>query len=162
MPNGFFGRTADRWRALFAIADSVGCGDQAREAAKVLSNEHQDEDLKVTLLNDIRTAFGVLADDQLTSDMLLQCLLTLGDEHWAEFRGENNDQAPKPLTRPTMAKLLSPFGIRTCTIWPRNRSAGSKSQRGYNKSQFERVWANYCGETNTPTQSSNIRRLKWP
>jgi hypothetical protein len=64
--------------------------------------------------------------------------------------------------RAALAKLLSPFGIRTRTIWQRNRSAGSKSQRGYHKSQFERVWADYCDETNTPTQPSNIRRLKWP
>jgi hypothetical protein len=162
MPNGFFGRRADRWRALFAISDAVGCGDQAREAAKDLSSEHQDEDLKVMLLNDIRTAFGMLADDQVTVDTLLQCLLTLGDEHWAEFRGEANDQAPKPLTRATLAKLISAFGIRTRTIWPRNRTPDSKSWRGYRRSQFEKAWASYCDEGNTPTHPSNIMRLQRP
>jgi hypothetical protein len=55
--------------------------------------------------------------------------LRLGDEHWAEFRGETNDQAPKPLTRATLAKLISAFGLRTRTIWPRNRTPDSKSWR---------------------------------
>ena len=153
MPKGFYGRTADRWRALFSIADTVGRGKQARDAAKILGAERQDEDLKVTLLGDIYTAFAMHADDRMFTETLLQYLHATDDGNWAE---------PKPLTRSGLSKMLSPFGIRTKTIWPRFRTASSKSGRGYFRSQFEKAWGEYCGEVNTATHASNLRHLARP
>jgi hypothetical protein len=156
MPSGFYGRLADRWRVLFSIADALGHGAKARAAARVFASEHNDEDIKVLLLADIRQVFGT--DDQIIAENLLKRLLVLDDGQWSEFRGEHGDLAPKPLTRPEMTKMISAFGIRTRTIWPRHRTAETKSDRGYHKGQFEAAWASYCDDT--PTQPSAIRHLR--
>jgi hypothetical protein len=156
MPSGFYGRLADRWRALISIADALGHGEKARAAARVFAAEHSDEDVKVLLLADIRRVF---VDDQISAESLLKQLLGLDDALWSEFRGEHGDQAPKPLTRPTMTKMISAFGIRTRTIWPRHRTAETKSERGYHKGQYESAWASYCDD-NTATQPSVVRHLR--
>jgi hypothetical protein len=158
MPSGFYGRTADRWRAVFSIADALGRGDEAREAARAFAGEHQDEDIKVTLLGDIRTAFG--ADTRLGVVEMLERLLVLESEaSWQEFCGEHGDQSPKPLTRPALTKMVRTFGIRTRTLWPKQRTAFTKSCRGYRRSDFEAAWVSFCPDLDTAPQQSQIRRL---
>jgi hypothetical protein len=85
---------ANRWRPLFAIADALGYGKRAREAASVFSGEYADEDGRVTLLGDIYHVFGSFAEDQISVDMLLKQLLAFEEGRWSEFHGENRDQAP--------------------------------------------------------------------
>jgi hypothetical protein len=160
MPDRFYGRLADRWRPLFAIADALGYGDRARDAAKVFSGEHADEDIRVTLLAHIHHAFGSYADNQIAVETLLKQLLAYEEGHWSEFRGENGDQAPRPLTRSELVKMVSAFGISTRTIWPRHRTAETKSARGYLKSQFEAAWASYCDQSDTATQPNVVRNLR--
>jgi hypothetical protein len=70
MPNGFYGRVADRWRVLFSIADAVDRGDEARAAAEILSREHTDEDLRVILLGDVRRVFDALGVAQVNTETL--------------------------------------------------------------------------------------------
>ncbi len=111
----------------------------------------------------LRVLFVQVAEDQIPTDLLLQHLLTLDDGRWTEFRGEHGNQAPKPLTRPTMTKMISVFGVRTKTLWPRHRNASAKSTRGYTRQDFERAWAAYCDdEGNTPTHLSIIKHLRRP
>jgi hypothetical protein len=162
MPDGLYGRAADRWRVLFSIADALGRGDQARKAAKAFAGEHADEDVKIELLSDIRHVFGALADDQIAAEVLLQHLLALDDGRWTEFRGEHGNQAPKPLNRPAMVKMISAFGVRTKTLWPRHRTAETKSSRGYSRAAFETIWAAFCDEGDTPAQPSVVRHLRRP
>jgi Protein of unknown function (DUF3631) len=162
MPDGIYGRTADRWRVLISIADALGHGDQAREAAKIFAAEHTDEEPKIELLADIRRVFDMLAVDQISAESLLQHLLALDDGRWTEFRGEHGDQAPKHLRRAAMVKMISSFGVRTKTIWPRHRTADSRSSRGYARADFEQVWESYCDESDTSTQPSAIRHLRRP
>jgi hypothetical protein len=122
----FYGRVADRWRPLFSIADLLGCGERAREAAKVFAAEFTDEDSKVLLLSAARDVFGAYADDRIDRDVLLALLREHGDGLWSEFRGERGDQAPRPLTRAEMVKMFAAFGINTKPIWPRHRTAGTR------------------------------------
>ncbi|THD61111.1 MAG: DUF3631 domain-containing protein [Bradyrhizobium sp.] len=162
MPDRFYGRAADRWRVLFSIADALGRGDQARQAAKVFATEHTDEDVKIVLLADIRRVFGAFADDQIGSEVLLQHLLMLDDNCWTEFRGEHGNQPPRPLSRHAMATMLSAFGLRSKTLWPPHRSADTKSFRGYTKAAFQPLWGSYCDHGDTATQSSVVRHLRRP
>jgi hypothetical protein len=159
MPDRFYGRAADRWRVLFSIADALGRGDQARQAAKVFASEYTDEDVKIELLADIRRAFGAFADDRISTELLLERLLMLDDSCWTEFRGEDGNQTPKPLSRREMVKMISAFGVRSKSFWPPHRTAETKCFRGYTKAAFQPAWASYCGEGDTPTQSSVIRHL---
>ena len=73
MPDGFYGRAADRWRVLFSIADALGHGDQAREAAKTFASEHQDEDIKIELLS---TSVGCSVHLLTTGSTVMCCFAT--------------------------------------------------------------------------------------
>jgi Protein of unknown function (DUF3631) len=159
MPAGLRNRFADNWRPLISIADSLGWGAQAREAMLVFSREFKDADIKILLLGDIRKAFDARKEDRLPTKTLLADLHALGDSDWPEFRGLRGDQQPHKLRDTEMASMLREFGIRPRAIWPANRTAASKSTKGYRRSQFEDVWAAYCSEDVTASHPSGVRNL---
>jgi hypothetical protein len=88
MPEGLHNRRADNWRILISIADARGfaSGKAAREAAVTLSKAHQDEDVGVTLLSDIRDVFDRWPTvDRLASTVLVADLHDLSDGLWSEW-----------------------------------------------------------------------------
>jgi hypothetical protein len=151
MPSSLHNRAADNWRVLFAIADDLGAGDEARAAALELSANRLDEDPGVVLLTDIRSVFLARGVDRITSAALVAALLGLDDGLWNEWRGRHDNRAPRKLTQAELSRLLRPFGIRPKTIWPLHRGSNARSSRGYMRSQFESAWASYC-QTDTPKQ----------
>jgi hypothetical protein len=158
MPPSLRNRAADNWRVLFAIADNLGHGEDARAAAMELHTNRSDEDPGVLLLTDIRSVFLALGVDRIASKTLVGALLELEDGLWSEWRGLSDNRPPRKLTQSELAKLLSPFRISPKTIWPAQRRPGDKSARGYMRSQFETAWASYC-PADTPTQPSKIIHL---
>jgi hypothetical protein len=164
MPPALRGRTADNWRPLLAIADDLGMGKEARDAAIALSANRPDEDVGVTLLKDLRKIFDTLplsrwGQDRAPGAYLVEALLSLEDGLWAEWRGINDDRPPRKLTQSQLAQVLRLFGIRPKTIWPMQRRPGDRSARGYLRNQFEAAWSAYCPDTDTPTQPSKIIHL---
>jgi hypothetical protein len=160
---GLNNRAADNWRVLFAIADDLGHGDDARKAAAALTRNRPDEDVAVILLNDIRTIFRVRAIDRIPSAVLVDELRSLDDGMWRDWHGRKDDRPAHKLTQSELAALLKPFGIKSQTVWPVPRRSDSKSAMGYYRSQFEAAWKSYClsdDDANTSTQSSNVRRLR--
>jgi hypothetical protein len=148
MPPSLHNRTADNWRVLFSIADDLGCGEEARNAATELSANRRDEDPGVVLLTDIHAVFNERRTDRIGSGDLVEALLALDSEYWGECGGHNGDRS-HPLTQGQLARLLRPFGIFPKTIWPMYRRATNKSSRGYLKSQFEHSWSAYCSGSAT-------------
>ena len=63
MPAGTHNRLADNWRPLISIADSLGWGEQAREAMTIFAREFQDADARILLLIDIRGVFDTSATE---------------------------------------------------------------------------------------------------
>jgi Protein of unknown function (DUF3631) len=160
MPPSLRNRAADNWRPLLSIADSFGYGESARAAAIALSADRLDEDAGVRLLADIRTIFQVCEIDRIASAVLVEQLIQLDDGQWGEFRGPDDNRAPRKLTQPQLAQLLRPFGINSRTIWPLRRGLGDKSSRGYLRSQFEAAWRAYCPQADTPASSKIIQLLR--
>jgi hypothetical protein len=160
MPEGAHNRLADNWRPLLSIADSVGWGKQAREAMMVFMREYQDADVKIILLGDIRRVFDAQAADRLPSAVLLSALHGMDTADWAEFHGIRGDQQPHKLRSTELASMLRDFGIRPRSVWPANRTAESRSAKGYTRSQFETVWQAYCADDGTTAHTSNIRNLR--
>jgi hypothetical protein len=157
MPRELKNRAADNWRPLLAIADALGWGDRARDAARVFARTFHDEDAGVILLEDCRTIFDRTGIDRLTSEALIAALLEQeGDISWSEWRGMRDDQQPRKLSQGELARLLRPF-----RILPRSmRVKGSdKTRKGYLRASFESAWARYCSERETAAQKSNIRYL---
>jgi putative DNA primase/helicase len=162
MPPELTGGQCDNWRRLIAIADA--CGPEIAELARqvaVRMSRGLDEDLEVLLLRDIRDIFDLKQVDRLTSKIIVEYLDLLPHGLWADWRGRDNTEAPRPLTQSIMAKLLRIFEIRPTTVWPPGpRNADSKSANGYYRHQFEDAWARYCPGADTPTQTGNIIHLR--
>jgi hypothetical protein len=162
MPPSLRNRAGDNWRVLLSIADDLGHGEDARAAAIALCANRPDEDPGVVLLTDIRTVFLGLGTDRVASAALVGALLELDDAMWADWRGPHDDRPPRKLSQSELARLLRPFGIRPKTIWPAQRRPGSRSNRGYLRSQFEQAWAAYCSAPDTATQASRVINLPRP
>ena len=137
IPTGLHDRAADNWRALLAIADTVG-GDwpeRARRAATALVAHDAPEDAAgVMLLEDVREHYG--EHQKITSAQLVDTLVTLDERPWPEWR------RGKPITTRQVAKLLQPFGIRSRQL---RLSDGRAGIHGYLLSDFQDAFARYLG-----------------
>src|SRR5207249_3110225 len=124
----------DNWRPLLAIADLAGghWPQLARQAACQLTGAEQEGALGVTLLSDIRAAFG---DAEVMRSADLVARLTADPESpWAEYnRG-------KPMTQRNLAKQLGHFCIITEEVHP----PGVPHGKGYKRARFEELWTAYC------------------
>jgi hypothetical protein len=116
----------------------------------------------LALLTDTRTIFVRRHIDRLKSLDLMQELHQLEDGMgiWTAWCGENDDQAPHPLTQGEMATLYRRFSrieLRPrplFNIGSRNRRGGAG--RGYYRKQFEPWWARYCPDHS----EAEIRQLR--
>jgi putative DNA primase/helicase len=133
-------RARDNWRPLLSIADAVG-GDWprlARETARAMaSGEPETESKRTLLLRDLKTIFEERRD-RLSSEEIVQALVEMEGRPWVEWRNS------KPITKTGLARLLAPFKIR-----PTKCREGNDTSRGYNRSDFEDVFARYL-EIETP------------
>lgn len=159
MPANLRNRIADNWRPLISIADTLGWGEQAREAMGIFVREFQDADAKILLLSDIRKVFDTSKLDRLPSKTLLAALHDL-DSDWNEFHGIRGAQQPHKFKETELASMLREFKIGPCTIWPSHRTAKSRSAKGYRRSHFEEAWRAYVADDGTPAHSSNVKSLR--
>lgn len=146
-------RAADNWRPLIAIADLAGGAwpEEARQAAMTLSGSEDDSAFGVTLLRDIRSAFG--DDEEIRSVDLVTKLTTDPERPWAEFRHG------RPLTQRQLGHLLSSFRITPVTV----HNTGFKDAKGYRRQDFEEAWEAYCpGQNTLPHQSDHFQASKRP
>jgi hypothetical protein len=151
MPASLRNRAADNCRVLFAIADDLGYGEIARDAAMTLFANRLDEDISVVALTDIRSIFDARGSDRIASKVLIGALLALDDGLWTDWRGPNDDRPPRKFNQHDLSRLLRPFDIR-----PRTVRFSDGTSRGYMRTWFESAWASYCPPSDTPTQSSKI------
>jgi Protein of unknown function (DUF3631) len=157
------GRDADNWRPLIAVADacSAAWGVRAREAAVAFCRGRSDEDVGILLLRDIRSIFDARGADQLASKDLVEALNVMDDAPWVEWRGVAGDQQPRKLSPSELAKMLSPFGIRSRVLWPSSeRTRGSGSFRGYRREWFEAAWRAYCGSEAPQASAPKLKLVK--
>ncbi len=107
-----YNRAADRWRALYAIADLAGGEWGARARASTVALTPADDDavsLGLRLLGDIRNVLaddGQAAPDWIRSGELVHRLVGLPGHPWAEL-----GRARKPLTTNRLARMLRDYGI---------------------------------------------------
>ena len=146
MPDTFDNRRADNWRVMLAIADLAGeeWADKARQTAGTLEGASDTSSIGVRLLADIKRIFDEGAHDCILSAKLVELLKEDPEGPWAEWgRG-------KGLTQNSLAVLLGGgggrgrgsrggFGIRSHDV----HLPGGVHGKGYQRSQFEDVWARY-------------------
>jgi hypothetical protein len=133
VPESLNDRAADNWRPLVAIADLLGVGDEAREAAiKLSGGEVVDDSEGIRLLNDLRSLFH--HQDKYPTKVLITALESVEEAPWGDYR------AGKPITAQQLAKRLKPFSIGPKQHW---FEAEQKNIRGYAKDQFQEAFSRY-------------------
>ena len=125
----------------------------------IFAREFQDADVKVLLLSDIRKVFDTSKVNSSAKQDMLAALHGL-DADWNEFHGIRGAQQPHKLKETELASMLREFKIRLGSIWPLNRTAKSRSAKGYRRSQFEEAWRAYCTDDGTPAHHNNIGTLR--
>jgi hypothetical protein len=139
IPAGLDNRTEEIAEPLLAVAELAGEDIAKRARIAILSlcsAQRKDLDLKVRLLQDIRSICDEGLDDRITSEDLIKKLVADTSSRWADWKGNGkNGFSPNAL-----ARLLRPFEIE-----PRNiRRPGEEGiRRGYQFSWFEAAWEEY-------------------
>jgi hypothetical protein len=142
MPDSLHDRAADIWEPILAISDAAGCEWPALARASsvaLTASEDDGDDLGVTLLTDIRTAWSkapLQDEDEVTTKQLVDALLELEESPWPTYGRQG-----KGITGKAMANILRPFEIKPGQIASTRHHAGA---RGYTRAQFDDAWGRYC------------------
>jgi hypothetical protein len=135
VPDELSDRAQEGSEPLVAIADLIGCGDDARAAlVELLTAERLDdqETMRLRLLRDIQTVFdrrpnarGVLTQTLVTE------LVQMEEAPWETYYKRGLE--PRDL-----ATLLHHYGIRSTTIRGRDKVA-----KGYKRDDLQLAWERY-------------------
>jgi hypothetical protein len=142
VPSRLFNRAADNWRGLLSIADAAGgeWPERARNAATLMQEAAGDDDNRIRLLADIRTAFDEAEVGQLPSTDLAGALGRMEGSPWAEY-----GTTGKPITPNRLARLLKAFKVAPSDIW-----WAGKALKGYHRDQFEGLFSVYIPDITPP------------
>jgi hypothetical protein len=139
LPDELSDRIQDGAEAIIAIADMLGCGDDARHALVHLTAEKartdSSESLRLQLLRDTRAAFAIHGDRNLQTKELLQALYVNEDGfNWlAGYYG-------RKLEDRDLASLLRDYGISSHSVWSPPLQTSAK---GYRYDDFVGPWERY-------------------
>lgn len=103
MPAALYGRRADNWRHILAIAETAG-GEwpaKARTAAEILSAVESGQTVSIVLLEDLHSLFDERQAQRLSSSEIVSALVEMDTRPWPEF------QKGKPITGRGIARLLA-------------------------------------------------------
>ena len=142
-----YGRSADVWRPLFAVADAAG-GDwpaMARRSAAALDAATaaiaDNETLGTMLLADIRDVFAEAGDpDRIRAKEMDEKLRAIPERPWSAL-----GRSGKPMTASKRGQLLKPYGIVRQSVWIERQSVS-----GYTRGSFMRAW-----NANLPAATAN-------
>ena len=152
IPGQLFNRTADNWRPLLAIADSVGGNwpEIVRRAAVSLSAtpEGFETSVRVQLLTDLKSTFQEKEAETLSSERLVLALGDMEDRPWPEWK------RGKPITAKQLASLLKPFGVKPKQLW-----AAGKNERGYATGDFGDAFDRYLPPQSARPLDARILRV---
>jgi putative DNA primase/helicase len=147
IPDELYGRSADNWRPLLAVADVAGgkWPELARRVAKELSGSASEEVAGIMLLEDLRAIWEKQQTHALHSQDIVKALVAMEGRPWAEWRHD------KPLTKTQLAALLEPFGITPKQVW-----ATGRNLQGYEREAFTDTFKHYLSG---PRGDQNPRTL---
>ncbi len=130
-------RGNDNWLALLGVAD-IADGEwpkAARAAAKILSGKNEENSVGEQLLEDIKSLFQERHTGELTSQEIVDHLVSLEGRPWPEWK------RGKPITKTGIARLLGPFKIK-----PTQFKVAGEKQRGYLIEQFKDAFLRYTSQ----------------
>ena len=135
MPEELNDRVQDGCEALFAIADRLGYGAEARAALVALFAEERADDqesMRLRLLRDLREIFNAHPGRRSAfSRSLLEKLYAIEEGPWASYYGRGFEAKD-------MATLLGHYGLKSTPV-----RRGEEVARGYKRADLEPVWQRY-------------------
>ena len=135
LPGGFHNRRADKWRALFAVAQLVGghWPKSITEAAKALSeSEDAGDSIRMQLLAALRAIFARTVRDKLPTQEIIDELVKDEEAPWKTYHKGS------PVTPRTLARLLRPFGAKSGS-----KRDGNSTFKGYDRKDFEEAFKRF-------------------
>lgn len=135
MPEELSDRMQEGCECLVAIADTLGCGSEARLAlVELLTAERTDdqESLRLRLLRDIRDVFDATAVARISTDGLITGLCSDDEAPWQNYYGRGVE--PRDVSA-----LLKPYGISSTTVVLK----GDRRAKGYKREDFHDAWQRY-------------------
>jgi putative DNA primase/helicase len=155
MPASLYGRAADNWRPLLAIADLIG-GDWPERARDVaaLASGRSDDLASIQILHDIAAIFDERGVDKMSSEEIITALAEMEGRPWPEW-----GKSQKPITKNQLARLLEPHRIVPGTI----RLPSGKTPKGYHLRAFDDALARYPlsgGQIDTTPQPLQDKGLR--
>ena len=131
-----YGRDADVWRPMFAVADEAGGNwpELIRQAAASLASltkaVSDGETLGVQLLGDTREVFESRGNpDEILTSGLDEALNAMTERPWPTLSNG------KPMTAQRRGKLLSHYGVRVTKV-----RHGGRTENAYKRTSFEEAW----------------------
>ena len=150
-------RAADTWEPLWTIAELLGIGAEAREAAVELMGGDVSvvEDVGVELLRDLRAVFTEKGDPRhLPSADLLKALNAMDDARWGKF---NNG---KGMRATDLAAYLRPFAVIPKTVKVREPNGDERTAKGYTLDMITFALAPYASESRNPVTYDGNKGLE--
>jgi hypothetical protein len=137
MPDVLHDRQQDNWEPLFQIAEVAGdeWPERAKQAALKLSCAKDDAQSRgIELLADIHEIFQIFEEPRIniSSAQLIELLCGDDEMSWLTYNRGNQ------ITPRQLARLLKGFGIVSGSV-----RFGSKTSKGFQKAQFNDVFARY-------------------
>jgi len=140
MPEEISDRMQEGCEPLAAIADHLGCGQEARAAlVELLTGERLDEQetMRLRLLRDLKEIFESRDKPgkpcrSIRSPQLLTELQMLDESPWATYYGRGLDAKD-------LAALLRHYGVRSKAI----KFKGGEVHKGYRRDDLYAVWERY-------------------
>ncbi|WP_051937877.1 DUF3631 domain-containing protein [Ferriphaselus sp. R-1] len=145
VPDALGDRDQDNWEPLLAIAELAGHGwlERATAAALALSNLNEPStSFGNELLGDIRDVFQGKRVGRITTAEMIGGLIEDDERPWATYN------YGKPITPRQLAKLLSPYGIKSKTV----RQGPYSTPKGFELTQFEDAFDRYLTSPKTPEE----------
>jgi putative DNA primase/helicase len=137
LPAILYGRAADNWKRLLAIADVAG-GEWPRLARTVATNmggRRSEQSSAIMLLEDVKETFDRLGVEKVFTKDLIADLVDRDDRPWSEWAKGH------AITGPAIARLLGRFKIVPGTI-----RIGATTAKGYRLEQFRETFDRYLKE----------------
>jgi Protein of unknown function (DUF3631)/Domain of unknown function (DUF3854) len=156
MPDQLNDRQQDICEPLLAIANLAGgeWSKKARDALiKLFGHEEEEADLSVRLLADIKRVFDRKGVEALSTEWLLEGLISDADDApWPDMFEKllQNDNLRSAGSK--LARLLKPYHIKSTTV-----RVGEETPKGYYRDQFKSAWERYLPESSSvsPTSERN-------
>jgi hypothetical protein len=141
-------RTADNWRPIYAIADVAGgpWPARVRDIAAEADAARDEQSHRALMLADIRDCFTTKGIDRISSEDLVAHLVGLDNRGWCEFKGG------RPLTKATLTRMLSGFGVVSTNV-----RMGGRVPKGYYANAFEDAFERYLPPLPPPQNATSLQ-----